>query len=410
MNPNIGNSAQKLKSALIVALGGVTSYGLVCFYKNNEAFYKNYVMPAVHLLDPESSHNFAIFASKHRLFSKSNFKDTSQLNVQLLGRRFTNPVGLAAGFDKNAEGILGLQELGFGFIEIGSVTPEPQVGNEKPRVFRLTEDRAVINRYGFNSDGHRKVLERLQKLQGNEKRAQIILGVNLGKNKESQNAIEDYCTGIQIFAAVADYFVINISSPNTPGLRQMQTKNELEKLLKEVLKTNLNSGNKPILLKLAPDLTYQEKVDIAKVIMKPDCKVDGIIISNTTTNRPDDLNGQDKNETGGLSGAPLKSVSTRMIADMHVLTMGVVPIIGVGGIESGPDAYDKIRAGASAVQLYTALVYEGPPVVAKVKRELLWLLLRDGFKNVQQVVGVDAREIVAAEREREYAEYKKFKK
>lgn len=399
MNPNVGNSTRKLKSAVLLAIGGISSYGLICFYKNNDAFYKNYIMPTVRLLDPETSHNFAIFASKHRLFPKSNFKDTSQLNIKLFKKTFTNPIGIAAGFDKNAEGILGLNDIGFGFVEIGSVTPKPQLGNEKPRVFRLIEDKAVINRYGFNSDGHDKVLQRLKQIKQDNKYPDLIIGVNLGKNKESQNAIDDYCLGIKKFAEVADYFVINISSPNTPGLRQLQAKNELEKLLKEVFIINKTTANKPVLLKLAPDLTYQERIEIAKVIMKPDCRVDGLIISNTTTNRPDNLVGRDKHEIGGLSGAPLRAISTRVISHMHVLTSGTVPIIGVGGIANGLDAYDKIRAGATAVQLYTALVYDGPPVVSKVKRELLALLMRDGFRNVQQAVGADAREIFEQEQD-----------
>jgi dihydroorotate dehydrogenase len=279
-----------------------------------------------------------------------------------------------------------LSSIGFGFVEIGSVTPFPQVGNPKPRVFRLIEDSAIINRYGFNSDGHEKVWHRLQQLRS--KRFDGIIGVNLGRNKDSEDAVKDYTDGLKLFGAQADYMVINVSSPNTPGLRKMQQKDQLKELLTEVIKTNhALDFPRPIFLKLSPDLSEKELKDVCSTIKRKECKVDGLIISNTTIDRSMVLHSENQNEIGGLSGEPLKEKSTRMIEDVFKLTKGEVPIIGVGGIANGKDAYEKILAGASAVQIYTSFVYAGPPVVTKIKTELNELLEQNGYKNVQEAVG-----------------------
>ncbi|XP_018577094.1 dihydroorotate dehydrogenase (quinone), mitochondrial [Anoplophora glabripennis] len=383
------SSKKKLRSLLYVTLAGYGTFSAISIYKGDEKFYKNYVMPVIHLLDAERAHNFAVLASKYRLFPKTRYEDPELLKVKIFGKEFSNPVGIAAGFDKDGKAILGLRDIGFGFVEVGSVTPEPQPGNEQPRVFRLLKDYAVINRYGFNSEGHSEVLKRIENVRQDAQESNII-GVNLGKNKSSTDPINDYIEGIIKFGPLADYLVINISSPNTPGLRNMQHKEQLKKLLAVLIETRNNLPLKekpPLLLKLAPDLSYAEKKDIADVLNQKKCRVDGLIISNTTVERPDSLKSvETKNETGGLSGEPLKDMSTRMIADMSKLTGGL-PIIGVGGISSGQDAYEKIKAGASLVQLYTALVYEGPPIVAKVKKELVELLSKDGYSNVCQAVG-----------------------
>ncbi|XP_017785675.1 PREDICTED: dihydroorotate dehydrogenase (quinone), mitochondrial [Nicrophorus vespilloides] len=381
----------KLKSLVVVSMGGIATFAAINVYKQDEHFYKHYIMPVVHLLDPESAHRLGIVVSKYRLLPKANYTDPKQLNVTVFGKTFSNPIGIAAGFDKHAEAVLGLQDMGFGLVEIGSVTPQPQEGNAKPRVFRLNEDYAVINRYGFNSDGHEVVYNRLNKLRS-EAKFDGVLGINLGKNKESQSAVNDYVAGIEKFGSLADYLVINISSPNTVGLRNLQGKEQLRDLLKNVLeaRNKLQDPKPPLLLKVAPDLSTQERKDVAEVIKSKGCKVDGLIVSNTTIHGRSALENKSRDETGGLSGRPVKEVSTEMIAEMYKLTNGL-PIIGVGGVSCGQDAYEKIKAGASIVQIYTTLVFDGPPVVTKIKRELAELLERDNYKSISEAVGVDAK-------------------
>ncbi|XP_072386378.1 dihydroorotate dehydrogenase (quinone), mitochondrial [Diabrotica undecimpunctata] len=379
-------SARKLKSLATVALGGYISFSALTYYKDRNAFYRDMVMPVVHLLDPEKAHNLAVFISQYRLLPKSNYDDPPSLNVVIFQKEFTNPVGIAAGFDKDAKAVLGLKDIGFGFVEIGSVTPNPQPGNEKPRVFRLLEDSAVINRYGFNSEGHDTVLQRIQRIRSSKEN--VIIGVNLGKNKTSDDAVGDYVQGIEKFGPFCDYLVINISSPNTPGLRSMQNKDVLKALLSSTItaRNNLKMDNKPpLLLKLAPDLNTEEKKDIAEVLKQTGCRVDGLIISNTTIDRPDYLLSINKKETGGLSGKPLKEKSTEMIKEMKRLTN--LPIIGVGGIFTGADAYEKIKAGANLVQIYTSMVYEGPEIVNQIKKDLDKLVTADGFNNITEAVG-----------------------
>ena len=362
--------------------------------------------PVIRLLDPETAHMVGIWAAKAGLFPKETRPDPPSLTTTVWGREFSNPLGIAAGFDKNAEIIDQLLGLGFGFVEIGSVTPLPQPGNPKPRCFRLPEHKAVINRYGFNSDGFDAVKERIIQFRQRQKTLQEkgqrigMLGINLGKNKLSQDAVADYRAGIQAFAPLADYLVINISSPNTPGLRALQSRSELETLVTAIKKARddlswdkrvtVAAGPPPLLVKIAPDLTEDDKKDIAAVVLK--LKVDGLIVSNTTVERPGPIaSHRHGNEAGGLSGPPLFDASTRVLHEMYALTKGKIPIIGVGGIATGKDAYIKIRAGASLVEAYTAFSYQGPSFVPKVKRELAECLRKDGFSSVAEAVGADHR-------------------
>jgi len=300
---------------------------------------------------------------------------------------FSNPVGLAAGFDKNAEVPDAMLAQGFGFVEVGSVTPQPQAGNPKPRLFRLDTDLAVINRMGFNNDGMEAVRARLQKRRNN---SEGWIGINLGKNKTTEQALDDYVLGIKALAGLADYVVVNVSSPNTPGLRALQGREPLTHLLagvRQALTALALDRVPPLLLKVAPDLTDEDKADIANVVMR--LRIDGIIATNTTIERPDFLTHSSKAEAGGLSGKPLMDPSTVVLADLYRLTAGKVTLVGVGGISSGADAYRKIRAGASLVQLYSALVYQGPGLINEINTELAACLRRDGFANVSDAVGVD---------------------
>lgn len=302
---------------------------------------------------------------------------------------FPNPLGLAAGFDKDAEIPDAMLGLGFGFVEIGSVTPLPQPGNPKPRLFRLTQDHAVINRMGFNNQGGAAVHAHLTRRRRNG-----IVGVNLGKNKTSEDAVTDYVRGIERFAGIADYLVVNVSSPNTPGLRALQGRRELTELLLAVLGArNARPGAEarpPVLLKVAPDLTDEDKTDIAAVAAETG--VDGLICTNTTISRPQGLQSPSRSETGGLSGRPLAELSTSVLADMYRLTRGQIPIIGVGGIHDAATAYAKIRAGASLLQLYSALVYQGPALVGRLLDGLEECLERDGFSRLSEAVGADHRD------------------
>ncbi|XP_037733980.1 dihydroorotate dehydrogenase (quinone), mitochondrial isoform X2 [Chelonia mydas] len=387
---------QRLREAVAVLGGG----GLLCasylVAAGEERFYAECLMPGLQrLLGPETAHLLAIRLLSLGVLPRMAQRDSAMLEVRVLGRRFRNPVGLAAGFDKHGEAVDGLSKLGFGFVEVGSVTPQPQEGNPKPRVFRLPEDQAVINRYGFNSHGHAAVECRLRARQGVQLQlteAGIPLGINLGKNKGSADAMADYVDGVRMLGPLADYLVVNVSSPNTPGLRDLQGKAELRQLLAKVLEERdaLRCERKPaVLVKIAPDLTAQDKQDIASTVTE--LGVDGLVVTNTTTSRPSSLRGTLRAEPGGLSGRPLRALSTQTVREMYALTQGKVPIIGVGGVSSGQDALEKIRAGASLVQMYTALTYQGPPVVSMVKRELEVLLREQGFQSVTEAVGADHR-------------------
>ncbi|CAL7938188.1 unnamed protein product [Xylocopa violacea] len=383
------NNKHKLKSLLKVTSAAAMMYGGICIYQSNENFYNKFIVPCAQWLDPEVAHNTAVKILKWGLLPGQRTEDPASLTTDIWGLHFKNPVGMAAGFDKQGEAVEALHKIGFSFVEIGSVTPKPQEGNPKPRVFRLLEDNAVVNRYGFNSHGYDTVWERLRRLKDN-KNFDGIVGINLGKNKTSEDAVQDYIDGIKKFADVADYFVINVSSPNTPGLRTLQNKKDLEHLLTKINEVRQSIQCKqPLLLKLAPDLSDSEKQDIADVILKQKTKVDGLILCNTTITR-NNLLSPLKEETGGLSGAPLSNMSTAMISDMYKRTRGTIPIIGVGGIFTGADAYDKIKAGASLVQVYTSFTYRGPPLVGKIKQELDDMLKRDGLTSIKDAVGKDA--------------------
>ncbi|XP_035782215.1 dihydroorotate dehydrogenase (quinone), mitochondrial-like [Anopheles albimanus] len=386
----------KIRSMIKVTGMGAAVFSAYSLCRGDEKFYNNVFMPVVRLIPPETAHDLAVLAVKWKLFRPPT-ADTERLRTQLLGMTFANPIGIAAGFDKHGEAVPGLHRIGFGFVEIGSVTPEPQPGNPRPRIFRLNEDKAIVNRYGFNSEGHDVVYERLRETQEQQQRQQAgepgnraVLGINLGKNKLSQNAVQDYVQGIRRFGALADYLVINVSSPNTPGLRTMQSRNTLQTLLTEVLRARDSlpaTDRRPVLLKLAPDLSDEDLKEIVDVVQMKACAVDGLIVSNTTIDRPPSLKSVNAGQLGGLSGPPLKQRSTLMIAKVYKLTGGKIPIIGVGGIFTGEDAFEKIEAGASAVQLYTSFIFHGPPVVNKIKRELDRLLEQNGYANVQEAVG-----------------------
>ncbi len=338
-------------------------------------------------MEPESAHGLTLWALKKGIVPSPNPFEDPALKVRLWGMDFANPVGLAAGFDKNGEVTDALLDQGFGFIEVGSVTPRPQPGQSKPRLFRLSPDHAVINRMGFNNDGQEVMAKHLGK-----RRHPGIVGANLGRNQGSNDPIADFVAGAGALADAADYLVVNVSSPNTPGLRTLQGRDQLSNLLEAVLATR-NAGpppdGPPLLLKIAPDLSEADKEDIAEVAMV--AKIDGLIATNTTIARPTGLTSPSRTEAGGLSGRPLFEPSTGVLADMYRLTQGKLPLIGVGGIESAHHAYAKIRAGASLVQLYTALIFYGPGLVNKIKRDLVQLIRADGFDTVAAAVGADHR-------------------
>lgn len=348
--------------------------------------------PLLRLLDPEQAHNIGIFAAAKGLFPRDPRPDDASLRITCWGKEFRSPLGLSAGFDKDGVAVASLLGMGFGFVEVGSITPEPQPGNPKPRCFRLPipGQECVINRYGFNSvgaDQARKNLERQRQLiEGGGG----VLGINLGKNKTSEDAAADYSVGVRKLGPLADYLVINISSPNTPGLRSLQSRSQLEALIKAVLseRDRLEGNHPPVLVKIAPDLVDEDLKDIARVALS--LKLDGLIVSNTTIERPPVVqNHIHGHETGGLSGKPLFAKSTEVLHRMYKLTKGKVILVGVGGVSSGEDAYKKIRAGATLVELYTALSFEGPALVPRIKRELVACLARDGFKSVVDAVGAD---------------------
>ncbi|KAK6931762.1 Dihydroorotate dehydrogenase domain [Dillenia turbinata] len=399
------------------------------------------VNPFFAFLDPEVAHRLAVSAAARGWVPREKRPDQPILGLELWGRKFSNPVGLAAGFDKNAEAVEGLLGLGFGFVEVGSVTPVPQEGNPKPRIFRLREEGAIINRCGFNSEGIVAVAKRLGAQHGKRKLDETsnstpsstddvkhggkagpgILGVNLGKNKTSEDAAADYVQGVHTLSQYADYLlmlscsvvekellsgktsrcfvayeVINVSSPNTPGLRKLQGRKQLKDLVKKIQAARDEmqwgeEGPPPLLVKIAPDLSKEDLEDIAAVALA--LRLDGLIITNTTVSRPDSVKRNPlAEETGGLSGKPLFDLSTKILKEMYILTRGKIPLIGCGGISSGEDAYKKIRAGASLVQLYTGFAYGGPALIPQIKAELAGCLEKDGFKSIQEAVGADCRQ------------------
>ncbi len=344
--------------------------------------------PAVRCLDPEKAHGLALKALKCGFVPAYPPEYDPLLSSRLWGLDFPNPVGLAAGFDKDAEVPDAMLAQGFGFVEAGSITPQPQSGNPKPRLFRLSDDRGVINRMGFNNKGMEAAKQRLILRQGRPG----IVGINLGKNKEVEDAASDYAKGVKTLAPYASYIVVNVSSPNTPGLRALQGREPLEQLL-AVVRSTLNEvvpkNTPPLLLKIAPDLSEEDKADIVAVVLSQ--SVDGIIATNTTIDRPATLRSGGKSEAGGLSGKPVFEASTKVLGDIYKLSDGKVPIIGVGGVSDADTAYAKIRAGASLIQLYSAMVYEGPGLVGEIIKGLAERLRADGFTSITDAVGVDHR-------------------
>lgn len=330
-------------------------------------------------VEPETAHRLAIRALATLPLSKAPADDPI-LRTTLAGLDLPNPVGLAAGLDKNGEALRGLSRLGFGFVECGSVTPLPQAGNPKPRLFRLSEDRAIINRMGFNNDGLEAFARRLD-----ARPRQMVTGGNLGANKDTEDRAADYVAGLQRLAGKADYFTINISSPNTPGLRALQGRAALDDLLGRVAEAR--SGPEPVFLKIAPDLTEAEIVLIVEAALAH--RIDGLIVSNTTLERPASLKSAQAGEAGGLSGAPLRDLALQALthaAGAAGAAGGRLPLIAVGGIASGADAWARIRAGASAIQIYSALIYEGPGLIPAIKRDLAARLRAEGFSNVSEAV------------------------
>jgi dihydroorotate dehydrogenase len=345
-------------------------------------------LSALYALDAEDAHEWALWGLEKGYAGVRAGPDDPILATKVWGLSFTNPIGMAAGFDKDARVVDALLNLGFGFTEAGTVTPKPQPGNPRPRLFRLTEDIAVINRLGFNSGGLDAFVERL-KARAGKTRAKGIVGANVGKNKETQDGAADYVIGIERVANLADYLVCNISSPNTPGLRALQMKAPIEDLLKRVLaardKASVGGRKPPLLAKVGPDLTEEQIEDIAEVALS--VKIDGLIIGNTTIDRPDTLKSRYKNEAGGLSGAPLLAKANWCLAAFYRATKGKLPLIGCGGVASGADAYAKIRSGASLVQVYSAMVFGGPGLPERIKHELAACLRRDGFIRLSDAVG-----------------------
>jgi dihydroorotate dehydrogenase len=339
------------------------------------------IRPLVFALDAETAHSASIAAVSLSPL-RSQVKSDGALSVDVAGLHFANPVGLAAGYDKDARVPLQMLGLGFGFVEVGTLTPLPQAGNPKPRLFRLAEDRAVINRMGFNNCGQDAAFARL----AGYRTSAGIIGVNIGANKDSANRISDYVKGVEKMRSVARYLTINISSPNTPGLRALQGGDVLDELLNAVVSANDESGP-PLFLKVAPDLTPAELDAIAKVAVG---KVDALIISNTTTARPLLLSRHGV-EAGGLSGAPLRDAAQQCLVDFRKATGAAIPLIGAGGIATAADAYARIRAGASLIQLYSALVYEGPGLARGINSGLRALMKRDGINKISDAIGIDAR-------------------
>jgi dihydroorotate dehydrogenase len=344
------------------------------------------IRPLFMALPAEAAHRASIAALKSGLVPGFPGPDDPILATRAFGLDFPNPIGLAAGYDKGGEAIDALLALGFGFVEAGTVTPRPQPGNPRPRIFRLIEDEAVINRLGFNSEGMMAVRARLAGRAQRGGKMRGILGINIGANKTSTDQAADYIAAFRELSPFADYVTVNVSSPNTPGLRDLQSRDNLRALLGKLMEAK-GSAVKPILLKIAPDLDDVQLADIVEVAVASG--ISGLIVSNTTIARPLDLASPNRSESGGLSGAPLFVPSTLMLRKAAVLVKGRIPLIGVGGIRSGADAYAKIRAGASLVQLYSALVYRGPALVGRIKAELGRLLRRDGFDNVAKAVGAD---------------------
>ncbi len=358
------------------------------------AFFERLARPLLYALDPEDAHALAIWMLKFAPLRPSA-PDDGRLAMRVIGRNFPNPIGIAAGFDKNAEVADALLRLGFGFVEVGTVTPLPQPGNPRPRLFRLDADMGVINRLGFNSQGADAALARLAARAA----AGGIVGVNVGANKDAADRVADYVRMIERFAAVASYIAINVSSPNTPGLRDLQQAARLDDLLARVVdareRVAPRAGRTPVLLKIAPDLSLADLDDVAGIARAR--RIDGMIVGNTTLARPANLRETGKaKEAGGLSGRPLYPLATRMLAETYVRVENALPLIGVGGIDSGAAALAKFRAGARLIQIYSGLVFRGLGLVAEIKAALLAALERGGLESLTELIGADAAAITAA--------------
>ena len=341
--------------------------------------------PGLRLLPPETAHGLAVKALAAGVVPGAPADRHGALEIRVWDRAFPNPIGLAAGFDKDAAVFGALLRIGFGFVEVGTVTPKAQAGNAQPRLFRLEQDQALINRLGFNNDGLVAAVNRLSR------RGRGIIGANIGMNRDTANPVGDYMRGLKATFDRADYVVVNVSSPNTPGLRDLQGRDALMELLAtlvEVREQITPSGFRhvPLVVKIAPDQDDAAKGDIAAVALA--AGIDGMIIGNTTLSR-EGLLSEDRDEAGGLSGRPLFAPSTALLRDMYRLTEGRIPLIGTGGVASGADAYAKIRAGASLVQLYTALIYHGPGLVTRINQDLADLLVADGITKLADAVGLD---------------------
>ena len=334
-------------------------------------------------IDPEIAHNLAIKSLKLNLISNifDENKGDSMFESTLFGKTIDNPIGIAAGFDKNAEVYNPLFKLGFGFVEVGTITPLKQYGNPKPRVFRLVEDQALINRLGFNNLGSENVSSRI--------RASLpegLLGINIGPNKDTKDRLSDYLIGLRTFHDIADYITVNISSPNTENLRNFHDEIKFDKLMNAIEKENIKLKSKtPIVVKISPDILDNQINKISEILLK--YKVSAIIISNTTESNRENLKNILKHQKGGLSGKPLENKANKLIAKFYSLLKGKIEIIGVGGVDSGKSAYEKFLAGANHVQLYTGMVFQGPNIVGKIKKELKELLINDGVKNFREIIG-----------------------
>lgn len=354
----------------------------------------NLARPLIHRMDAETAHRLSVTALATAPALKPG-ADDPVLATEAFGLSFSNPVGLAAGFDKNAEAVDGALGLGFGFVEVGGVTPLPQPGNPRPRVFRLLEDEAVINRYGLNSEGMEAVAKRLE----GRLRRNGLVGINLGANKESADRAADYATLARRLAPLADFLTINVSSPNTPGLRDLQAESALDDLVARTLaaRDEVAVGGRPtpILIKIAPDLTLPELDGMIAVARKRN--IDGLIVSNTTIARPDSLRSASKGETGGLSGKPLFTASTRILAEAFLRVEGQFPLVGVGGVDSAETAFAKIRAGATLVQFYSAMVFKGPGLAKEIKTGLATRARRAGLTRLTALIGRDAAAIARGE-------------
>jgi len=339
--------------------------------------------PFLFNLDPETAHDLAIKSLKFNPLPSNMFEveDEEMLKNEVLGKTFPNPVGLAAGFDKSAEVYNSLLKLGFGFVEVGTVTPLKQFGNPKPRIFRLEQDHALINRLGFNNDGIEVIKNRIK---SDKKRG--ILGINIGPNKETKDQKNDFCLGLKNFFDLADYITINISSPNTKGLRDFHNQEKLKELLLAFNKIKKDKKSEiPLLLKISPDINDNNIPDIADVAINNN--ISAIILTNTTNGNRNNLRSESKKEFGGLSGQPLQKISTDLIKKFYKELNGKIPIIGVGGIDSGKSAYEKMMAGASLLQLYTGFVYKGPSIVKDIKKELVQILKSEGLNNIKDIIG-----------------------